>query len=179
MSNLQSQLQAAGIADRLPAVLEEIGRVRVELGSPIMVTPYPAIVAAQAVMNVLNGERYKVVPDEVKKYVCGHFGELPLPVDNNVKDKVLANGSKDVALTPQPIAPVLPGLRQRYRGLDDDELLLRYMYGDEKVEALKPTSSGDALSLQHPVVDLLEGMARRRQRASVSVAGRDFTLDAH
>jgi oxaloacetate decarboxylase (Na+ extruding) subunit alpha len=179
MSNLQSQLQAAGIADRLPAVLDEIGRVRVELGSPIMVTPYPAIVAAQAVMNVLNGERYKVVPDEVKKYVCGYFGELPLPVDDNVKDKVLANGSKDVALTPQPIAPVLPGLRQRYRGLGDDELLLRYMYGDEKVDALEPTPSGDAFSLQHPVVDLLEGLARRQSPASVSVAGTGFTLDVH
>jgi oxaloacetate decarboxylase alpha subunit len=179
MSNLQSQLQAAGIADKLPAVLDEIGRVRVELGSPIMVTPYPAIVAAQAVMNVLNGERYKVVPDEVKKYVCGYFGELPLPVDGDVKDKVLANGSKDVALTPQPIAPVLPGLRQRYRGLGDDELLLRYMYGDEKVDALGSTPAGDAFSLQHPVVDLLEGLARRQQRASVTVAGNGFTLSAH
>ena len=58
MCNLESQLKAAGIADKLPAVIEEIGRVREELGSPMMVTPFPAIVAAQAVMNVLNGERY-------------------------------------------------------------------------------------------------------------------------
>jgi oxaloacetate decarboxylase alpha subunit len=178
MSNLQSQLQAAGLADRLPEVLEEIGRVRVELGSPIMVTPYPAIVSAQAVMNVLNKERYKVVPDEVKKYVCGYFGALPLPVDGNVKDRVLTNGSKDVALTPPVIEPVLPQLRQRYRNIGDDELLLRYMYGDEKVSGLGATATDDRFSLHHPVVDLVAGLGRRRRKARVHLSGAGFLLSA-
>jgi oxaloacetate decarboxylase alpha subunit len=179
MSNLQSQLQLAGIADKLPAVLEEIGRVRVELGSPIMVTPYPAIVSAQAVMNVINKERYKVVPDEVKKYVCGYFGELPLPVDDNVKDRIIANGSKDVALTPPAIEPVLPGLRQRYKNIGDDELLLRYMYGDEKINALGPTATNDSYSLHHPVVDLVAGLAQRKRKAQVHVSGAGFSLSAN
>ncbi len=179
MSNLQSQLQLAGIADKLPAVLEEIGRVRVELGSPIMVTPYPAIVSAQAVMNVLNKERYKVVPDEVKKYVCGYFGELPLPVDESVKDRIIANGSKDVALTPPVIEPVLPGLRQRYKNIGDDELLLRYMYGDEKINALGPTATNDSYSLHHPVVDLVAGLAQRKRKAQVHVSGAGFSLSAN
>ena len=179
MSNLESQLKLAGIADKLPAVLEEIGRVRVELGSPIMVTPYPAIVAAQAVMNVLNNERYKVVPDEVKKYVCGYFGTLPLPVDGNVKDRVIANGSKDVALTPPVIEPVLPGLRQRYKNIGDDELLLRYMYGDEKVSGLAPTSTGDSFSVHHPVVDLVAGLATRPDKAHDQVSGSGFSLSAN
>jgi oxaloacetate decarboxylase alpha subunit len=163
----------------MPAVLEEIGRVRVELGSPIMVTPYPAIVSAQAVMNVLNGERYKVVPDEVKKYVCGYFGDLPLPVEGNVKDKVIANGSKDVALKPPVIEPVLPGLRQRYRNIGDDELLLRYMYGDEKINALKPTGTGDIYSLNDPVVDLVSGLAQRKRKSQVQVSGGGFSLSAN
>jgi oxaloacetate decarboxylase alpha subunit len=179
MSNLESQLKAAGIADKLPAVLEEIGRVRVELGSPIMVTPYPAIISAQAVMNVLNSERYKVVPDEVKKYVCGYFGALPLPVDGNVKDRVLANGSKDVALTPPVIAPVLPGLRQRYKDLGDDELLLRYMYGDEKINGLAPTAADGRFSVHHPVVDLVAGLAKRPSKARVQMSGRGFSLSAN
>ncbi|SFN51308.1 carboxylase [Variovorax sp. OV329] len=179
MSNLQSQLELAGISDKLPAVLEEIGRVRVELGSPIMVTPYPAIVSAQAVMNVLNGERYKVVPDEVKKYVCGYFGELPLPVDGNVKDRILANGSKDVALTPPVLAPVLPGLRQRYKSIGDDELLLRYMYGDEKVNGLGRTGQGDAYSVHHPIVDLVAGLATRKTKSQVHITGTDFSLSAN
>ena len=178
MSNLESQLKLAGMSDKLPAVLEEIGRVRVDLGSPIMVTPYPAIVSAQAVMNVLNGERYKVVPDEVKKYTCGYFGELPLPVDANVKDKIIANGSKDVALTPPVIEPVLPGLRQRYKNMGDDELLLRYMYGDEKINGLKPTGPGDIYSVQHPVVDLVAALAKRA-KAQVQMSGPGFTLSAN
>lgn len=171
MSNLESQLKLAGIADKLPAVLEEVGRVRVELGSPIMVTPYPAIISAQAVMNVLNSERYKVVPDEVKKYVCGYFGDLPLPVDANVKDRVLNNGSKDVALKPPAIEPVLPSLRQRYKNIGDDELLLRYMYGDEKINALGPTATDDTYSLQHPAVGLVSGLAWQGRQARVSGSG--------
>ena len=179
MSNLESQLKLAGMPDKLPAVLEEIGRVRVELGSPIMVTPYPAIVSAQAVMNVLNNERYKVVPDEVKKYVCGYFGELPLPVDANVKDRIIGNGSKDVALTPPAIEPVLPGLRQRYKDIGDDELLLRYMYGDEKINGLGPTATDDQFSLRHPVVDLVAGLAKRERKAQVQLSGNGFSLNAN
>lgn len=176
MSNLESSLQRAGIADKLPAVLEEIARIRIELGSPIMVTPYPAIIGAQAVMNVLNGERYKVVADEVKKYVCGYFGTLPLPVDPNVLDRVIENGSGDVALTPEPLEPLVPGLRARYKTIDDDELLLRYMYGDEKVDALAPTPVNEIYSIRHPVVDLVAGLAQRRCKARVHVSTGAFSL---
>ena len=179
MSNLESQLKLAGIVDKLPAVLEEIGRVRVELGSPIMVTPYPAIVSAQAVMNVLNGERYKVVPDEVKKYVCGYFGALPLQVDGNVRDRILTNGSQDVAVTPPVIEPVVPKLRQRYKDIGDDELLLRYMYGDEKINGLGPTATGDSFSVNHPVVDLVAGLAKRPRKARVHMSGAGFSLSAN
>jgi oxaloacetate decarboxylase alpha subunit len=179
MSNLVSQLRLAGIADNLPAVLEEIGRVRVELGSPIMVTPYPAIVAAQAVMNVLHGERYKQVPDEVKKYVCGYFGELPLPVDPNVKDRVIANGSNQITLTPPQREPVLPKLRRRYKNIGDDELVLRYMYGDAKINELGATSYCDAYSVNHPIVDLVAGLATRRSRDRVHISGADFSVNAN
>lgn len=176
MSNLEASLQQAGIADQLPAVLEEIARVRVELGSPIMVTPYPAIIGAQAVMNVLSGERYKVVADEVKKYACGYFGKLPLPVDPNVLDRVIENGSADVTLVPEPLKPLVPGLRARYKGFGDDELLLRYMYGDEKTDALEPTPVSDAYSIRHPVVDLVSGCAKLRRKARVHVSNGDFSL---
>ncbi len=179
MSNLESSLQQAGIADKLPAVLDEIARVRVELGSPIMVTPYPAIIGAQAVMNVVSGERYKVVADEVKKYACGYFGKLPLPVDPNVLDRVIENGSADVALNAPPLKPSLPALRKRYGKLGDDQLLLRYMYGDEKVDAIEPTAAGDAYSVQHPVVDLITGLARSKRKVHVRVSSRDFSLQAN
>jgi len=179
MSNLQSQLQLAGIADKLPVVLEEIGRVRVELGSPVMATPFPAMIAAQAVMNVLSGERYKVVPDEVKKYVCGYFGALPLPVDPNIKDRVLANGSREVAETPPALSPRLPELRCRYPDLSDDELLLRAMYGDEKITGLVPTVIDDTFSVRRPLRELIAGLAKLPEQRRVHIAMAGFELRTH
>jgi oxaloacetate decarboxylase alpha subunit len=179
MTNLQSQLQLAGIADKLPVVLEEIGRVRVELGSPVMATPFPAMIAAQAVMNVLSGERYKVVPDEVKKYVCGYFGALPLPVDPDVKDRVLANGSREIATTPPALAPKVPELRRRYPGLSDDELLLRAMYGDEKITGLVPVAVDDTFSVRRPLHELIAGLARHPEQRHVHIAMAGFELRSH
>lgn len=180
LSNLQAQLKLAGIEDKLPAVLEEIARVRVELGSPVMATPFPAIVAAQAVMNVLTGERYNVVPDEVKKYVCGYFGALPLPVDGDVKDRILANASRKVALVPPPLEPELPGLRRRYgSGMSDDQLLLRCMYGDEKIDSLAPTVVDDSFSVRRPLIELVEGLAKLPSRRQVHIATAGFELRAN
>src|SRR5699024_6436356 len=87
LSNMISQLKAAGIENRYNEVLEEISRIREELAWPIMVTPFSQLVGTQAVFNVINGERYKVVADEVKKYVMGHYGELISPIDQNIKDE--------------------------------------------------------------------------------------------
>lgn len=179
MSNLQSQLQLAGIADKLPVVLEEIGRIRVELGSPVMATPFPAMIAAQAVMNVLSGERYKVVPDEVKKYVCGYFGALPLPVDPDIKDRVLANGSREIAITPPVLAPRVPELRRRYPGLSDDELLLRAMYGDEKITGLVPTVVDDTFSVRRPLHELIAGLAKLPSQRHLHIAMAGFELRTH
>lgn len=176
-TNLEAQLKQAGLMDRLPAVLDEISRVRVELGSPAMVTPFPAIVAAQAVMNVLNTERYKVVPDEVKKYVCGYFGALPIPVDADAKDRIIANGSKDVALTPPALEPVVPQLRKRYGHLSDEELLLRYMYGDEKVDALVPAPTD--FSIEQPLAQLVAGLARMPRKRAVHIVSPGFELHAN
>jgi oxaloacetate decarboxylase alpha subunit len=178
MSNLQAQLEQAGMADKLPAVLEEIARVRVELGSPAMATPFPAIVATQAVMNVLTGERYKIVPDEVKKYVCGYFGALPLPVEANVVDRVIANGSRDIALVPPPLEPLVPRLRRRYSKVSDDQLLLRYMYGDEKIDGLAPTVIDETFSVEHPLVELVAELARLPSRRRIHIAAADFYLRA-
>lgn len=170
MSNLEAQLKDAGIADQLPAVLDEIAIVRDELGSPVMSTPFPAIVAAQAVMNVLTGERYKVVPDEVKKYVCGYFGEPSIPVDATVKDRIVCQGSPDIALDAPSLEPVVPGLRRRYPGLSDDQLLLRYMYGDDRVDQLQAVNVDDTFTLEAPLSALVAGLSRLPAKRSVSIA---------
>jgi len=81
LSNFHAQLRDAGMLDKLDAVLEEISRVRVDLGWLLMVTPFSQLIGVQAMLNVVTGERYKVVPDEVKRYALGHYGAPPSPIE--------------------------------------------------------------------------------------------------
>ncbi len=88
ISNLVSQLQQQQAGHRLREVLEEIPKVREELGYPPLVTPTSQIVGIQAVLNVLTGERYKVIPEEVRQYVRGYYGRPPGPIDADLKTRL-------------------------------------------------------------------------------------------
>jgi oxaloacetate decarboxylase alpha subunit len=90
MSNLVSQLELQKAGDRLPDVLAEIARVRAEVGYPPLVTPLSQIVGTQAVINVLTGKRWSVVPNEMKDYVRGWYGKAPGPMDKEIVAKVLS-----------------------------------------------------------------------------------------
>jgi len=85
LSNLMSQLRQQGAEDRYDEVLEEMPRVRKELGYPPLVTPSSQILGTQATLNVVLGERYKVIPQEVKDYVRGLYGRPPAPIDPEVQ----------------------------------------------------------------------------------------------
>ncbi len=91
MSNLISQLEIQKALDRLPDVLEEIPRVRAEVGYPPLVTPMSQIVGTQAVMNVLTGKRWNIVPQEMRDYIRGYYGKAPGPMDREVIAKVLGD----------------------------------------------------------------------------------------
>ena len=88
LSNFISQLQQQNAVDKIPAVLEEIPRVREDLGFPPLVTPTSQIVGTQAVLNVLMG-RYKMVTNEVKNYLRGHYGVTPAPVNEEVRKQII------------------------------------------------------------------------------------------
>jgi oxaloacetate decarboxylase alpha subunit len=92
MSNLMSQLEQMKALDRLPDVMDEIPKVRAEVGYPPLVTPLSQIVGTQAVMNVLTGKRWNVVPQEMKDYVRGYYGKAPGPMNQEIVAKVLAGG---------------------------------------------------------------------------------------
>lgn len=136
LSNMVSQLEAAGIKDKYDAVLEEISRIREELAWPIMVTPFSQLVGTQAVFNVMNGERYKVVPDEVKKYVLGHYGKLIAPIDGNIIDKIVESGSKNIPLEKKE-EEFVPELRKRFPNMTDEERILRYLIKGNHVDEMK------------------------------------------
>ena len=91
ISNLESQLAEQKALDRLPEVLEEIPVVRAEVGYPPLVTPMSQIVGTQAVLNVLSGKRWQVVPDEMKSYLKGKYGQAPGPIDAEIRQKVLGD----------------------------------------------------------------------------------------
>lgn len=91
ITNFISQLREQGMEEKLPEVLEEVVRVREDLGYPPLVTPTSQIVGSQAFLNVLHGERYKVVTKEVKDYVKGLYGRPPAPIKEDVLKKVLGD----------------------------------------------------------------------------------------
>jgi pyruvate carboxylase subunit B len=104
LSNLVSQLKEQNALDKYEEVLAEMPRVREELGYPPLVTPTSQIVGTQAVLNVLMGERYKVVPKEVKDYVKGLYGRTPAPVGKEIVVKVLGD-EKPITCRPADLLP--------------------------------------------------------------------------
>lgn len=99
LSNLMNQLKKAGKEDKLPEVLAEVPNVRRDCGYPPLVTPSSQIVGTQAVMNVVMGERYKMVTKETRDLFAGKYGQLPMPVNEEVAQKVL-KGEKRIDYRP-------------------------------------------------------------------------------
>ncbi|MBP3928407.1 MAG: oxaloacetate decarboxylase subunit alpha [Peptostreptococcaceae bacterium] len=91
LSNLLSQLKQQNAAEKYEEVLKEVPRVRADLGYPPLVTPMSQMVGTQALFNVLAGERYKLVPKEIKDYVRGQYGKAPAPMDPEVKHKIIGD----------------------------------------------------------------------------------------
>lgn len=111
-SNLQSQLKEGNALGRLKDVLEEVPRVREEMGYPPLVTPTSQIVGTQAALNVMVGERWKVIPKEVRQYFLGYYGRTPAPVDKEIQKKA-TDGEAPITCRPgEKIAPELEKLRK-------------------------------------------------------------------
>lgn len=93
ISNLSNQLKEQGALNRMDEVLAEIPRVREDLGFPPLVTPTSQIVGTQAVLNVMTGDRYKSITNEVKNYLLGHYGKSPAPTNEAIKHKAVGDGN--------------------------------------------------------------------------------------
>ncbi len=125
LSNLIGQLKQAGAMDKYYQVLEEVPRVRADFGYPPLVTPTSQIVGTQAVMNVLGGERYKMVTKESKGLLRGEYGRLPAKVNEDVRKKCIGNGKVITHRPADDIKPELEGYRKemaQYAQQEEDVL---------------------------------------------------------
>jgi oxaloacetate decarboxylase (Na+ extruding) subunit alpha len=163
LSNFRSQLAELKLSHKFQPLLEECAQVRKELGYPIMITPFSQFVGIQAVLNVIHGERYRYIPDEVKKYALGYYGKLLAPVEPNVLDRIVANGSPKIPLKPQPLPPALDKLRKQYPNVSDDERSLRFMFAGGQVDdmlAAGPMKTDYVF--EKPLVRLVRELTERR-----------------
>jgi oxaloacetate decarboxylase alpha subunit len=178
LSNFHSQLETAGLSHRFGELLHEVARVRSELAFPIMITPFAQFVGTQAVMNVISGERYSLVPNEIKKYALGYYGTLLAPIDPELHAKIVANGASDIALEPAPIAPMLPDLRERYPHESIDLLLLRAMFAGTQVDEMKKTvaSGGNADEIPRPLLDLIKAVHQKSKAGRQSLTAGNLQI---
>lgn len=127
LSNLVSQLESQGAMNRFEDVLEEVPKVREDLGYPPLVTPMSQMVGTQAVFNVVLGERYKMMPTEVKNYVKGLYGKPTVPIKEEIKEKII--GSEEV-YTGRPadlLESELESLKEEIKEyIEQDEDVLSY-----------------------------------------------------
>ncbi len=162
VSVIDAQLRGTGHADRLDEVLDEVERVRTEVGSPPLAAPMGQIVGSQALVNVLAANRYATIIDEVRDLVVGRFGHTPGPIDPAVKRAVELLGDDP---PPEPID--IDALRVRAQGLaaSEEELLLLALFGDEAEPLLQSIRSRARGSEAH--ADVAAAQERDQQIRSV------------
>jgi oxaloacetate decarboxylase alpha subunit len=180
ISNFRFQLANLGKLDQLNAVLEEVVRVRAEFGYPIMVTPYSQFVGVQAAINVMVGERYKEITDEMFQYALGHWGEEEArSIDANVRDKILSRPrAKELAKWKLPEISVKE-FRAKFggAGVSDDEKILRYFAGEDYVASMKAAAPAkDYTSTATSLVTLIRSLTQRKDTRQIFIQRKDFSL---
>ena len=157
ISNLSNQLKEQGALDKMDAVLAEIPRVREDLGFPPLVTPTSQIVGTQAVLNVMTGERYKSITNEVKNYFLGQYGKPPAAVNDKVKQLAVGAGEVITCRPADLLTPEMAKLQaESERFAQSEEDVLTYaMFPDIGKTFLQERNAGslkpDALLLKENV----------------------------
>ncbi len=127
LSNLISQLKQQGASDKLLAVLEEVPRVRADLGYPPLVTPSSQIVGTQAVLNVISGERYQMVTKETKGMLIGEYGKLPVEPDAKIVKKIIGDTPRITCRPADNIKPELETYKNEIAEyIEQEEDILTY-----------------------------------------------------
>ena len=136
LSNLISQLKQQNALDKLDEVLKEVPEVRKDMGYPPLVTPLSQMVGTQAVLNVISGERYKIVPKEINEYLHGNYGKSPAPVNEEIRHKIIGD---DEVITHRPaddLKPEFKALKKKYADIaqSDEDVLSIALFGDVAIK---------------------------------------------
>jgi pyruvate/oxaloacetate carboxyltransferase len=181
ISNLHYQLETMKIGHRLPEILEEVPRVRRDLGYPIVVSPFAQYIVTQATLNVVQGERYKTIPEEIRKYASGYYGKVAAPLSQEFLDRAKLKDKDMVTERPgEHIEPWIPRLRSELgAAASDEELLLAAFYDRKLLEPLKKPAPEYSFRTS-PLRELVAWIGARRdiEHARISFAGTEMTFSA-
>jgi len=175
ISNLEHQLNEMRVLDRLDEVLEETVQVRKEMGYPIMITPHSQFVVTQAAINVMTGERYKHVIDELILFAQGVYGVDSgyTWMDQNLKDKLLGLPRAKELAGRQEREVTLKELREKLGGpgVSDEEFILRYlMKGEDEIRAMHAAGPPrQYFNSSMPLLTLIQEMGKHKQVRYVHV----------
>lgn len=175
MSNLANQLKEQNALDKIRDVFAEIPKVRKDLGYPPLVTPTSQIVGTQAVYNVLAGERYKTITNEVKRYLQGGYGAAPAEVDAQLQKKAIGNESVEVGRPADLLKPELNKLREEIGDLaqTEEDVLTFAMFPDLGREFLQQRAEGTLKPEELLPVDAGKGAKLGQAGAS------EFKIEVH
>lgn len=172
ISNLQSQLRDMQMEHKLDEILQEAAQVRRDLGYPILVSPFAQYVITQAVLNVIQGERYKTVPDEVRKYALGHYGRLAAkPSDLFLERAGIHDQNIRAERAGKDLEPGIPRLRSELGPIEDEQLLLAAFYDESLRKSIRRRS--DYPFRTSPLLEFIRYLDKRTdtKRVNVSFAG--------
>ncbi len=180
ISNLRHQLRKVGLEHKIDQALEETMQVRAELGYPIMVTPLSQFVGSQAAINVIVGERYKEVTDQIIQYALGYWGregaELLDPV---IKAKILDRPRAREWAQWQPPEPSVAEVRKKMNaeGVSDEELLLRWNLSVEEIAAKRAAGAPkEYLTARHTLVNLIDALSKRSDYRQIVIRKGDVVV---
>ncbi len=175
ISNMINQLRSQGALERLNEVMDEIPRVREDLGYPPLVTPTSQIVGTQAVMNVLTGERYKTITNEVKLYLQGRYGKAPGKINDIVRQKAIGNADVIDCRPADLIEPEMDQLKEACGALakSEEDVLIYAMFPEIGREYLEQREAGTLVS------EALEPRKTEGEAAPTTVAPVEFNATLH
>jgi oxaloacetate decarboxylase (Na+ extruding) subunit alpha len=178
IGTLKAQLKNHGMSERYDELLREVAVVRRELGYPGMATPFSQLVGIQSVLNLVTGDRYSTVPDEIVQYALGYYGTPAAPIAPNVLDRIMTSARAKVIKAQPPEQPTIGELRRGHGTQDDDELLLRVIIPETDLERMRAAGplQRDYPLLSTPELDQARRLMQIANLPSVELRSGELSL---